>query len=244
VQPPSETARLFRRALLEWLKRNGLDHDCSMYAADEWAMRGEEFLCSAEFVLVTEGGLSCLLNYSSDHAKIGELQELCSSFGYWYELGNTWSVGFYRDDEPLKPWDSRRYSELLQDPRWKAKADRVRARAKGQCEDCGSKAPLEVHHCWYRYGLAPWQYPDDCLRAVCRDCHVTRDPIEQHIRGTMARLTHAELSLLRKAVDSLFHWYDREAARAFLKSIGPDEQAMRNAVDTLAENKTEPGADI
>ena len=89
----------FRTTLREWLERNALDHDSEFYTADEWRVRGETLLLDAQLVLVTEGGLNFRLNYNFDHPKIEELDDLCGSFGYWFELGHSWSVGFYRDDE-------------------------------------------------------------------------------------------------------------------------------------------------
>jgi len=84
-------------ALQAWLVNNELDLDTTFYTGEQWRRRGEDVLTGAELILVTEGNLSIILNYYYDDPMVGELDELCASFGYWFELGHTWSVGFYRE---------------------------------------------------------------------------------------------------------------------------------------------------
>lgn len=235
----------FKANLQEWLARNELDHDSRFYAPEEWRGRGEDLLLDADLVLVTEGGLHFLLNYNFGHPKVEELGDLCASFGYWFDLGHTWSVGFYREDEADITPTTGSYSEKLRDIRWKKKAALVKQRAGHECEDCGStEGSLEAHHCWYYYGLEPWQYPLDAFRCLCATCHAGRPKEEHHLRAIMARFTQSELSSLRQAIERLFHWYDRDVAVEFLKSVGPDDSALREAMAKLAGFKTEPGSDV
>jgi 5-methylcytosine-specific restriction endonuclease McrA len=64
------------------------------------------------------------------------------------------------------------YRELLDDPRWKKKRDRIVKRAQGRCQICASsKKPFEVHHSYYSTGKKPWEYPDGSLIAICGNCH-------------------------------------------------------------------------
>src|SRR6266581_226031 len=89
----------FTISLERWLATNELDQDSHFNTAEEWRGRGEDLLRGAELILTTEGGLHFLLNYNFDHPKIEEFGDLCESFGYWFELGHSWSVGFYRLDQ-------------------------------------------------------------------------------------------------------------------------------------------------
>ena len=68
------------------------------------------------------------------------------------------------------------YRELLADPRWKKKRRKIIERDGGRCVWCGRTDHLEVHHkCYYRYPdgsyAYPWDYPDENLMTLCRDCH-------------------------------------------------------------------------
>lgn len=63
------------------------------------------------------------------------------------------------------------YSEKLQDPRWKLKRQEIVDRDNGKCALCGSSVRIEVHHCYYVATRQPWEYPNDSLVCVCRDCH-------------------------------------------------------------------------
>ncbi len=233
----------FRTSLERWLASNGLDQDSHFYTAEEWRERREDLLNDAQLILVTEGGLHFLLNYNFAHPKVEEFRDLCESFGYWFDLGHTWSVGFYGLNKADATPTSGSYSEKLKDLRWKKKAALVKQRAQNKCEDCGStKQPLHAHHCWYSYGLEPWQYPLDAFRCLCETCHSTRHDTEPHFRAIMARHTQTELVALRKAIEQLFHWYDRGAVLQFLKAVGPDDRRLKDALSNLARFKTEPGS--
>ncbi len=64
------------------------------------------------------------------------------------------------------------YSELLRDPRWQRKRLTIMQRDKFSCRVCNDdKKTLNVHHCYYERGRAPWDYPDLSLLTMCEDCH-------------------------------------------------------------------------
>ncbi len=232
-----------RRQLEEWLRRNELDGDLQFWTQAEWKQRREEYLNDAHLVITTEGSLYHLLNYACDDPKVEELQNLLSSFGFWFDMGHAWSIGIYYEDG----YDGRTtpimYTEKLKDPRWKQKAMLVKMKADQRCQDCGSSnRRLEVHHCWYKYGLEPWQYPYDALRCLCTDCHKKRATVDHDFRCLNAEFTWKELTRIRKCIKELFYWYDRSTALAFLDSVGPDEAKMAQAINHLFSKKTEPGA--
>jgi hypothetical protein len=114
-------------------------------------------------------------------------------------MGNHWTIGFYRlDAHETPPSHMTPYANLLNHPSWKAKRQCVLARAKDQCEECGlSSSRLEIHHCYYRYGRLPWQYPDGSLLALCGDCHERRGKVELRFRMFMTGLKVGMLEALR-----------------------------------------------
>ncbi|MDU2188411.1 MAG: hypothetical protein E7E45_10685 [Klebsiella pneumoniae] len=81
-------------ALTEWAIKEGVFDDATFYTQREWKERGEDFHNDAVMVLVIDGsGLFHLLNYGCDTT---EFEDLVESFGFFYEQGYSWSVGFYR----------------------------------------------------------------------------------------------------------------------------------------------------
>jgi len=231
----------FQRTLRDWLRHNGLDGDLTFYTAACWRDRDEDYLNTADFVITTEGGLCMLLNYSDDERTLAEFDDLCSSFGYWYDLGHHWSIGFYTQETSATPRNDASYSDLLKDPRWTAKADAVKARADRQCQDCGaSGVPLDAHHCWYRRGCAPWQYPLDSMRSLCRKCHQQRAAIEHAARMQLSRLRLNDIAAITGALDRLYYWYDRDAVTIFLEKLGPREEELSEAGFLLAHHKRAP----
>lgn len=70
------------------------------------------------------------------------------------------------------------YEQKLLDPRWISFAEGFRERVKEriggeepECYGCGKSGPLDVHHRRYFRDCEPWQYEDEDLILVCRECH-------------------------------------------------------------------------
>lgn len=71
------------------------------------------------------------------------------------------------------------YTELLLRPEWKERRIGILERDQYTCQFCGSqeRATLQVHHRQYHYIArldsfkAPWEYPDQCLITICKNCH-------------------------------------------------------------------------
>ncbi len=227
--PTTRRLELFKASLSEWLIRNELDTDSGFYSPIEWQSRGEEFLLGAEMILVTEGGLHFLLNYC-DAPKLDEFFDLCESFGYWFEMGHSWSLGFYSEKDRYPESSNVTYSEKLRDTRWQLKADAVKRLAGFRCQDCGSRKLLQAHHCWYRYGLEPWQYPLDAFRCLCAACHKRRPEMEHRVRTLMARLSTEELMAVREGLDRLLRVSDRDHAIESLRAIGREHESSPNGM--------------
>jgi hypothetical protein len=195
-----EQIDILKEAFKEWLQIHDLDYDFWIYSGDEWRARGEQVLQKAEAVLAFENQLVSILNYTGPWDIEDELQDLAGGFGYYFEMGHHWSIGFYPLDEvDALPSHSAPYSQLLRHLRWQAKRQRILSRSGGRCEECrtGSQS-LEVHHCYYRFGRLPWQYPDGALLALCRDCHTRRGKAELRFRMFMTRLKVGTLEQIGK----------------------------------------------
>lgn len=69
------------------------------------------------------------------------------------------------------------YNGLLLDPRWKQKRAKILERDNYQCQNCGCKDDLNVHHKQYHLFkplnkfFPPWEYEDKYLITLCKNCH-------------------------------------------------------------------------
>ena len=233
---PSNIQRL-RVALEEWLIRNELDGDICFFEPTDWRIREEDFLNDADLILVFEGGLHTMLNYGGDAE---EFEDYVESFGYYYEKGNHWNLGFY----PIDGYDFRpvfgSYMDKLKDSRWVAKSKRVKELAGWKCQDCGGPPPLESHHCYYttmREGNYPWEYPLSAIRCLCRSCHVVRAKSESRMRAYFARLTTKQIDALKEGLDGSFYWFKADAVIRLLSKIGHSDEDIIAAVHELMENR-------
>lgn len=83
----------------------------------------------------------------------------------------------------VKDWEKRvelkesdyNYEDLLTDPRWISKREKILRRDRHQCQWCHRTDHLQVHHKVYNSiggkMVAPWDYPDKVLMTLCDDCH-------------------------------------------------------------------------
>ena len=236
--PPSAIQRL-QSGIEEWLIRNDLDCDSWFISIDDWRERKEDFLNDADLILVFEGGLHTMLNYGGDTY---EFDDYVESFGYFYEQGHSWNMGFY----PIPKYDyspiNGTYSQKLRDPRWKKKARHVKELAGWKCQDCGATQSLETHHCYYagiREGFEPWEYPLSALRCLCRTCHINRAKIESRMRAYMAKLTSSQMVDLKEGLESSFYWFEQSAVIDLLKKLGHSDEKVLAAVSALLERRND-----
>lgn len=223
-----------RAAVTEWLIKEEILGDARFYEISEWKNRCEEYLNDSYLVMIFDGStLHTILNFGGDS---DEFDELIESFGFYYELGNSWNMGFYPIDNYRFSVKNDTYTTKLQDPRWVAKAERVKKRAKLCCQDCGINSQLEAHHCYYaamREGYQPWEYPLSAFRALCRDCHQSRAKTEIRMRSFMAALTREHMEKLQEGLSRILLFFETEAVLKFLKEVGPKDKHMQSASDIL-----------
>ena len=225
-----------KAAIAEWLTKEGWLGDAGFYTVEQWRARGEPWLTDSLLILVFDGStLHTMLNFGGDH---DEFDELVQSFGFCYELGSHWNMGFYPiDDYDYSPLTGG-YATKLRDPRWKAKAARVKQRAEQRCQDCGGSTALEAHHCYYaaiREDYQPWEYPLSAFRALCRACHVSRAKIEVRMRAYMATLSQSHMERLREGLGRAFAFFDENSVLTFLEKIGPRDDHLGTAVAALSQ---------
>jgi hypothetical protein len=86
-----------RRGVREWLVEHELAGDIAFYTPEEWQAREEPYLAGAGLLLVFSGGLYSVMNgYREDSiALCDEFEQFVRGFGYFFELGHAWSMGFY-----------------------------------------------------------------------------------------------------------------------------------------------------
>lgn len=205
---------ILKETFEEWLQANGLDYDYWIYTRPEWeGKKGKDnILKGAELIITFDNDLVRIFHFDAMPEIEDELQDLAEGFGYYFEHGNVWNLGFYPIDDwqPLPPENSP-YPTKLQDHRWQNKRARILARSKNKCENCGiANVSLEIHHCYYRFGRYPWQYPDGALLSLCRTCHKKRQKQEVKWRIFQPCLSVDELSKLERLLRDSLYWYDRK----------------------------------
>ena len=71
------------------------------------------------------------------------------------------------------------YSDLYKHPEWQKKRLKILERDSWKCWKCWEdNETLAVHHCYYKRGAKPWEYPDGALITLCQSCHEDYNPIE------------------------------------------------------------------
>lgn len=79
------------------------------------------------------------------------------------------------------------------DPRWQMRRLEVMQRFGFSCAVClRSDKELHVHHKHYVTGRKPWEYADDELLCVCKDCHEQYTELSREIRASLGALDYGE----------------------------------------------------
>jgi len=109
----SRNLERMRAALTEWMIKEEILGDAFFVNIEAWRDRNEPYGNDSLLVLVFDSStLHTMLNYGGDTM---EFDDLVESFGFWYELGHSWNMGFY----PIEGYDYSRlsgtYASKLQD---------------------------------------------------------------------------------------------------------------------------------
>ncbi len=74
------------------------------------------------------------------------------------------------------------YAAKFKDPRWQRKRLEIMERDQFACVKCGDKdSTLNVHHKFYEFGQAPWEYPPCALVTLCEVCHQDEDEYRREL---------------------------------------------------------------
>lgn len=68
------------------------------------------------------------------------------------------------------PAHKENYRFYLNDVRWQLKRKEILKRDK-VCQKCGNDRNLDVHHTYYVTGAMPWEYENEYIIVLCRNCH-------------------------------------------------------------------------
>lgn len=71
-----------------------------------------------------------------------------------------------------------KYAKQLEDVRWKEYREKVLDIRGRQCEICGNKHYLQIHHLKYEQGIYAWEYSIDDVIVLCCKCHKAIHGIE------------------------------------------------------------------
>lgn len=77
----------------------------------------------------------------------------------------------------LKPFE--RYKDQLSRPEWIAFRQFILVARKAECEICGSKHNLQIHHLRYIENRKAWEYLPDDIMVLCRKCHKMAHGIDE-----------------------------------------------------------------
>lgn len=81
------------------------------------------------------------------------------------------------------------YRDKLSDPRWQKKRLEILQRDSFTCQECKcTTKELQVHHRSYVKGANPWEYDNDDLVCLCRECHEERTQFDKDLVYALGRM--------------------------------------------------------
>lgn len=76
----------------------------------------------------------------------------------------------------------KEYREYFKDPRWQKKRLEILNRDEFMCQRCyGTETELHIHHRLYKQNKKPWEYDNDLLLTLCKDCHANEKTMKTSI---------------------------------------------------------------
>jgi hypothetical protein len=100
IPDPGETMQsieTLRQGVHQWLIDHDLHVDTAFHLRTAWEARKEPYLAGSDLVLVFEGALYRVMNgCDKDSIRLyDEFEQFVRAFGYFFELGHAWNMGFY-----------------------------------------------------------------------------------------------------------------------------------------------------
>lgn len=174
----------------------------------------------------------------------GELRMLAEGCGYEMQHDGWGNLGF----TPCASVDlieaiSVRAENVYSTRYWQWKRDRVYRRAGARCELCReSDSNFSVVHAYAVEGRLPWQYPDAAMYLLCGTCRRGRLPLQAAFANESVQVTDAELEVIRRTMESVHHWYDRDLMYRFLSRLVDGEVNPIGHLQELLHNRHVSGA--
>lgn len=153
------------------------------------------------------------------------------------------------------------YAEKLRDPKWQRKRLEIMQRDDFRCLACGGAATtLHVHHGYYEKGRDPWDYPNETLHTLCKDCHGEAEELRRAIQKAVGARTVGDLERLLGYLEgdefgwighSIERWYDTRSGAWIIGFVaGADGAGPRltgsfdsdvGVIQRLSETSEHPG---
>jgi 5-methylcytosine-specific restriction endonuclease McrA len=115
------------------------------------------------------------------------------------------------------------YEEQLKDDRWFVRRAEILERDDYCCQDClrgknklSSHLKFQVHHKEYINGLMAWEYPDELLITLCRECHAKLHGVIEDLRPERLKPTFV---YGQRSLDSQPMRHIRDVMIDFIKSL-------------------------
>jgi len=88
---------IVKAELIEWIEKNELEV-CHFYSRHEWeVVKGEDMAKGASLTINIESSpLYTMFNYGQDSRLLEELTAILEKHGYYWELGFSWSLHFWK----------------------------------------------------------------------------------------------------------------------------------------------------
>jgi 5-methylcytosine-specific restriction endonuclease McrA len=123
------------------------------------------------------------------------------------------------------------YFEQYKDPRWQKKRLEIMQRDEFMCQNCYDReSTLNVHHKYYIYNRKPWEYPNELLITLCKECHESEEE-SKDIINDMAKvlLSHGYLNHeLQTLVELLLRIPARDYGISYILDAVKDYETKQN----------------
>jgi hypothetical protein len=123
------------------------------------------------------------------------------------------------------------YFERLLNPKWQKKRLEILSRDEWTCQKCfDSENTLNVHHMRYLKNKNPWEYPNNLLITLCKNCHeIESNNRRASIDRLIAALDHVffyeEINDLTRAI-WMIHGYKKDYTSGIIEYIFSDKSIM------------------
>jgi hypothetical protein len=122
--------------------------------------------------------------------------------------------------------------EQYKRPEWQKKRLEVMESAGFACQECYSETnTLTVHHTFYVRGRKPWEYPNDSLQCLCKECHEKRTQAAAELKLMIGQLDEMDLRRLTGYVKGLLSadWRAACDESRFTVNSGEECQGLADA---------------